>query len=241
MMLMLARIAAATEVIVDDQDGAPWFTTTTSNWDTWGMGTYGYDGGDTSYHYLTSYAGDGSRTGTATWTPELPTAGTWRIETWFRRTDNRTDDADHYVYDRDGSHRVIIDQTGDGASGWVELGTYSCDAGTACYVVLDGDDGESDEANAMRFTLVSEDPDPPADTGEPPETPDTGDPAPTDTAPTDTAPVETASPDSGTFADSGLVDTAPPTDKSPSAADPGGLARLDALGCGGREIGRAHV
>ena len=51
------------------------------------------------------------------------------------------------------------DQEGEGASGWVSLGEYWCEDGFGgCVVTLDGtDDDESDEANAMRFTLVSTD------------------------------------------------------------------------------------
>ncbi len=158
--LALAPAARADdEVIVDDEDGAPEFQTTTENWDTWSIGSYGYDSGDTSYHYLSSYVGDGSREGTAIWTPDLDTAGTWRVEIWFRRTENRTDDADHYVTDGLGDeHHVSVDQSGDGESGWVDLGEYWCDAGSGgCVLTLDGDDGASDEANAARFTLVEAD------------------------------------------------------------------------------------
>lgn len=150
-------VLAADEVIVDDQDGSPGFTTTGDNWSTWSMPSgYGFDGGDTSYHYLTSYEGDGDRKGTATWSPDLPRAGTYQVSAWYRLTSNRSDDADHYVYDASGaSHHVSVDQTGDGASGWVELAEVSCNAGRGgCTVVLDGDDGQSDEANAMRFLYV---------------------------------------------------------------------------------------
>jgi hypothetical protein len=146
----------AETVVVDDEDGAPSFTTTSDNWATWSTNGEGFDSSDTSYHYLSHTVGDGSREGTATWTPTLSTAGTWRIETWFRRTDNRSEDADHIVTDGAGAtHRVSIDQSGSGGSGWVELGEYTCNAGSGgCTVTLDGDDGASDEADAMRFTLV---------------------------------------------------------------------------------------
>lgn len=145
------------DVIVDDQDGSPTFTTSGDDWTTWSMPSgEGYDSGDTSYHYQSAYVGDGDQRSSATWTPTLSAAGTWEVSTWFRRTSNRTDDADHYVYDATGaSHHVTIDQTGEGPSDWVSLGEYACNAGSGgCYVVLKGD-GDSDEANAMRFTLVS--------------------------------------------------------------------------------------
>lgn len=149
---------AAIEIVVDDQDGEPGFVLTGDNWATWGMPAgEGYDSGDTSYHYLTAYSGDGDRLGTATWTPTLPTAGVWELSTWFRRTENRSSDADHYIYAGDGTTtHLSLDQRGDGASAWVELGEFWCAAGVGgCTVLLDGDDGQSDEANAIRFRLVS--------------------------------------------------------------------------------------
>ncbi len=162
--LLTPLSAIAEEHIVDDQDGAPGFTTTGDDWATWGMSGYGYDGGDSSYHYLSHTVGGDDRRGTATWEAELRQAGTWRIETWFRRTENRTSDADHVVTDGLGIRTwLVVDQTGDGASGWVSLGEYWCDAGFGgCSVTLDGtDDDGSDEANAVRFTLVAADDTPP--------------------------------------------------------------------------------
>ena len=163
--LLLPSSTLAQEVIVDDQDGSPAFTTTGDDWTTWGTNGYGYDGGDTSYHYLSHTLGGDDRRGTATWSPTLSTAGTWRVETWFRRTENRTSDADHYVTDGLGSTSwQVIDQTGEGSSGWLSLGEYYCEAGFGGgTVTLDGtDDDGSDEANAMRFVLV--------EGGDPPET-----------------------------------------------------------------------
>ncbi len=164
LVLTHAGVAHAEEHIVDDQHGSPWFTTTGDDWTTWGTNGYGYDSGDSSYHYLSHTLGGDDRRGTATWETELSQAGTWRIETWFRRTENRTSDADHVVTDGLGSQTwLVIDQRGEGASDWVSLGEYWCDAGWGgCSVTLDGtDDDGSDEANAVRFTLVSADDDPP--------------------------------------------------------------------------------
>jgi len=162
--LLLALLAAAPahaeEHIVDDSDGSPWFTTSGDDWTTWGTNGYGYDSSDSSYHYLSHTVGGDDRRGTATWQAELQQAGTWHIETWFRRTENRTHDADHVVTDGLGVETWIsIDQEGEGASDWVSLGEYWCEDGFGgCVVTLDGtDDDDSDEANAMRFTLVSTD------------------------------------------------------------------------------------
>ena len=165
-LVLPATVRADTRdpIIVDDQHGEPSFTITGDDWTTWGTNGYGYDGGDTSYHYLSHTIGGADRRGTATWSPTLPDAGTYRIETWFRRTENRTADADHFVHDGSGGEtHLVIDQTGDGASGWLELGEFYClDGFGGCTVVLDGtDDDYSDEANAMRFTQLDSDPPPP--------------------------------------------------------------------------------
>ncbi len=167
--LCLVAPALAQQVIVDDQDGSPSFTTTGDDWTTWGTNGHGFDGGDSEYHYLSSTLGGDDRRGTATWSPDLPQSGTYSIEAWYRLTENRTRDADHYVVDGNGSstHKVL-DQYGDGASGWVSLGDHWCASGRGgCTVTLDGtDDDYSDEANAMRFTLIEGgggDPDPDPD------------------------------------------------------------------------------
>ncbi len=151
-------------ILVDDQHGEPGFTLTGDDWTTWGTLGYGYAAEDTEYHYLSSTVGGSDRRGTATWSPELPVEGTYLVEAWYRLTGNRTRDADHFVYDGYGGQtHVVLDQYGDGPSGWVSLGEHWCVAGFAgCYVVLDGtDDDESDEANAMQFTLIDTEPPPP--------------------------------------------------------------------------------
>ena len=158
MLALVCLALAETVVVVDDQDGAPDFTTTGDDWAEWSTNGYGFDGGDTSYLYTSHTVGGSDRRGTATWTPDLPAAGVYRVDTWFRRTENRTHDADHELHGSDGSvERVVVDQRGDGASDWLTLGEVACEAGRSCKVVLDADDDdESDEANAMRFVLVTE-------------------------------------------------------------------------------------
>jgi len=153
--------------IIDDQDGAPQFTMTGDDWTTWGTNGCGFDAGDTSYHYLSKTVGGEDKKGKAFWKPDLPVSGTYEITTWWRKTHNRTTDADHYVHDGSGGvTHIVIDQKGDAQpedstipfdcfSGWYPLGEYFCAAGVAgCWVELDGtDDNQSDEANAVRFTL----------------------------------------------------------------------------------------
>jgi MYXO-CTERM domain-containing protein len=168
--LFLLPVLHAQEVIVDDQDGSPGFTTTGDDWTTWGTNGYGFDGGDSEYHYLSHTVGGEDRRGTATWSPDLPQEGTYEIAAWYRLTENRSRDADHVVRDGTGATtKKTLDQYGDGASGWVTLGEHWCASGRGgCTVTLDGtDDDESDEANAMRFTWVdaggTDEPDPDPD------------------------------------------------------------------------------
>ena len=158
LLLAMPGVAAAQTIIIDNTDGPPGFTLTGNDWTTWGTLGFGYDGADGDYHYLSHTVGGPDRVGTAAWTPDIPTEGQWQISTWFRMTENRTDDADHFIYDGAGAQtHVSLNQQGEGASGWVDLGTYYCTAGVGgCSVVLDGtDDNQSDEANAVRFEFVS--------------------------------------------------------------------------------------
>ncbi len=151
--------------IIDDQHGAPQFTLTGNDWATWGSNGCGYSSADSSFHYTSKTVGGPDKKGTATWTPNLPVAGTYEITTHWRKTGNRTTDANHFIYDGEGGiTEIIIDQKQDASengdfeckSGWWPLGTYYCQSGKGgCYVVLDAnDDDYSDEANAVRFTLV---------------------------------------------------------------------------------------
>jgi len=156
--LVVPSAASAQTLIIDNTDSAPSFVLTGNDWTTWGSLGFGFDSGDSDYHYLSHTVGGSDRRGTATWTPDLPTAGVWEISTWWRKTENRTDDADHYVTDgAGGSTHIVLNQQGDGASGWVVLGQFTCTAGLGgCSVELDGtDDDQSDAANAVKFELVS--------------------------------------------------------------------------------------
>jgi hypothetical protein len=159
MFLVLLSFAHAVEITVDDQDGSPHFTTTGDDWTTWSTLDFGFDGGDTEYHYTSHTVGGSDRRGTATWHPDIPTAGLWEVQTWYRMTENRTDDADFIVVDGLGErHLRSVDQRGEGASGWVSLAKVWCDEGfDGCPVTLDAnDDDQSDEANAVRWVLIDE-------------------------------------------------------------------------------------
>ncbi len=167
-----------TSVAVDDEDGAPAFVLEGAAWE----GPYRYPRAglgaserDRTYFYLSHRNNTVRRVGTARWTPRLPSAGRYRVETHVRYTANRSDDADHFVRDRFGRELTTsINQAAqaDGPSGWLPLFEVDCNVG-GCAVELRGDDGKSDEANAIRWTLLR------CDAGAAPPTPVT--PTPTTT------------------------------------------------------------
>lgn len=171
LVTLLTTPALAQTIIIDNTDEAPNFIATGNDWASWGMWGAGFDGSDVDYLYTSHTVGGSDRRGQAIWSPDIPVAGTYRIATWFRRTSNRTPDADFIVMDGLGDEKkTVLNQRGDGGSGWVSLGTYWCAEGRdGCRVTLDAnDDDYSDEANAVRFRRVGDAP-PPEDPGpEPP-------------------------------------------------------------------------
>lgn len=112
-----------------------------------------------TYRYLSRYVGDESTDGKAIWQPTITVAGTYRVVTGFRASENRTDDADYVLYgDDDATLAMVVDQRGD-ACQMVELGDVWCTPGGACRLELDGtDDMKSDAADVTTFELVDCDP-----------------------------------------------------------------------------------
>jgi hypothetical protein len=99
------------------------------------------------------------RIGTARWRTGIPASGIYEVEIHYRPTKNRTPDADFFVHDGNGTvHHYSVDQTCNGplaSSGWLTLGRFFWSAMQTAQVVLDGtDDNHSDEADAVRWTLV---------------------------------------------------------------------------------------
>ncbi len=171
LVTLLSTPALAQTIIIDNTDSAPNFIATGNDWATWGMWGSGFDGSDTDYLYTSHTVGGSDRRGQAIWSPDIPTEGRYRIATWFRRTSNRTTDADFIVMDGVGDEqKIVLNQRGDGPSGWVGLGTYWCAEGRdGCRVTLDAnDDDQSDEANAVRFRRVGDAPPPEDPDPEPP-------------------------------------------------------------------------
>ena len=140
-------------------NGDPGYAETGDDWATWG--NQGQSVGS-DYRYLSKTVGGADRRGTATWTPAITQAGMYKVEAVFRATVNRSSDANYLVHPTNGSPvETVVDQR-DGAKSesdahgpvYADLGTHWFEPG-AGKVVLDGtDDDQSDEADAVVFTLV---------------------------------------------------------------------------------------
>lgn len=130
----------------------------TGNWASW---TFGRAVGG-SYRYLTKEtAGVENRKGKAFWKTKVPVYGRYRVEISYRRTANRTTDADFFVHDGFGdTYHFIINQKADPTENhltWTTLGTFHWHKDEEAVVELDGtDDTRSDEADAAKWTLVEE-------------------------------------------------------------------------------------
>ncbi len=130
----------------------------TGNWKTW-VFPPAVGGG---YRYLTlEIAGVTNRKGEAFWSTQVPVNGMYKVEISYRLTENRTSDADFYIHDGNNqSHHVVVNQRSSDNKGyltWKTLGSFQWHKDQTALIELDGtDDTQSDEADAVRWTLVEE-------------------------------------------------------------------------------------
>ncbi len=140
--------AAAQSIVVDNSD--PQFHILYGTWNTGAFGTPW--GADYNWSLTT---GAGGQPAAAEWRPNLPAAGTWRVETYYVAGTNRASDAPFTVIHANGSTPVTINQQTNGQT-WVTLGIFNFDAGTGGAVRLENNAGPSVViADAVRFTPVA--------------------------------------------------------------------------------------
>ena len=137
--------------------GYPGYSETSSNWKTYNSP----QAHDSSYRYLSHEVGNHSRTGTATWETTVPYCGLYKVSISYRKTENRTPDADYYVTANEagGEKHFVVDQRSHhpAYSGWVEVGVFFYTAEQKVRVHLDGtDDGSSDCADAAHWELIAQ-------------------------------------------------------------------------------------
>lgn len=96
----------------------------------------------------TSDAGD-----YATWTPSLPSTGTYEVYIWYTESGVRDTNAKYTVYHSGGESTFRINQQDDNSS-WVRLGEFEFDSGTSGYIKVERDGsstGSSTSADAVAF------------------------------------------------------------------------------------------
>ena len=136
------------DVVADNDDGAPGYTETGS----WTLSSgVGYDGG--TYHYTL----DTSEPSTATWTPDLPRDGVYKVYAAFYRGTNRTTSAPITINHAFGQENVYLDQTGSSLIVEVLLGEFPFNSGTGSSIVMDNSGAPGAYiADAMIFQLPSD-------------------------------------------------------------------------------------
>ncbi len=130
----------------------------------------GYGG---QYAYLTLNTNVASQsTNSATWQPNLPVAGTYKIEAYIpnhsviywqcptKTITSDTSDARYTIYHANGTNTVSKNQA-PLANSWLYLGTFTCDSGASCKVKLSDLNGEAAltrtiSFSAVRYTLIQE-------------------------------------------------------------------------------------
>jgi uncharacterized lipoprotein YddW (UPF0748 family) len=132
-------------IVIDNDDGA---YIETGSWIT--SGSPGYDSG--TYRFTST-----GNAATASWTAQLPEAGSYEVEVIYAAGGNRATSATYELETANGPTTVAIDQTGPNLA-WVPLGTFPLPAGPVTLVL---DAAASDPpstvviADAVRFTPAS--------------------------------------------------------------------------------------
>ncbi len=99
-----------------------------------------------------------SNTATYRWTPNVITAGDYKVYAWWTAHWNRSASAPYTTAFNGGTDTATVDQSTSGSGGgkWVLLGTYSFAAGSGGYIELTGryDNGRSFSADAIKLEYV---------------------------------------------------------------------------------------
>jgi alpha-L-rhamnosidase len=98
-------------------------------------------------------AGDGAET--ATFRPNLPVGGRYKVLARWTSHPNRATNAPYTIHHAGGTTKVRVNQEEQGGS-WVSLGTYNFDHGTSGHVMLSNDANEYVVADAVMFEPAAE-------------------------------------------------------------------------------------
>ncbi|MEM9554922.1 MAG: hypothetical protein AAGC60_11730 [Acidobacteriota bacterium] len=107
----------------------------------------GYDG--------TSYQAEFGDTGSVTFTPNLPQAGTWHVYGYWRDQGVMDEDVMLELEHRNGTVEFEVDmEKNQTAWTWAYLGTFEFDAGTGASITFTADGSGRVEADALRFWML---------------------------------------------------------------------------------------
>jgi hypothetical protein len=103
------------------------------------------------------YASSGTGTKKVKWTPNLPSAGTYKV--YYKLPDgstNRATNTPFNVHDTTGNHITYVNEQVAPSPGWVSLGNFTFTSGTNGYVELTNNANNSYvNADAVKFEFVS--------------------------------------------------------------------------------------
>lgn len=118
---------------------------------TWSTGTASTDKYGSDYRYHTSGTGSNK----ATYSPNISTAGNYRVYAWYPAGSNRPSNAPYVIHHTGGTTSVTLNQQINGGT-WNSLGTYNFATGTAGNAqVTDNFTGTSVVmADAFKFVYV---------------------------------------------------------------------------------------
>ena len=105
---------------------------------------------------LITLGGDGSKT--VRFSPELPSAGTYRVDGWWVASFNRSKKTPYIIHHRLGVDTVYANQSTN-SSQWVELGEYEFNANSEDMVIISnfgGDNFNYVVADAVRWVGLNE-------------------------------------------------------------------------------------
>lgn len=153
MMMLVAPSAWGQTVVVDNTN--PGFSVLSQTWSTatsapgrWGP----------NYHFRNTTGGGTSPAGEVEWRPNLPIVDQYIISVYYPAGANRANNATYTIHHTGGTTNVAINQQLTSGA-WVELGTFSFNAGNAGFVTLSSNANASVViADAMKFVGVSNPP-----------------------------------------------------------------------------------
>jgi uncharacterized lipoprotein YddW (UPF0748 family) len=143
----LVTMPVLPDIIIDDPSATfsgSWSTTTS------GSGFYG-----TSYRWCATNQPSANKT--ATYTPNIPTAGNYKVSVYYPAASNRSDQVRHTVNYNGGSQTYTVNQRVNGST-WNQLAIKPFAVGTSGNLVIDNwaPGGYYVNADAVRFEYQSE-------------------------------------------------------------------------------------